>query len=334
VWLSRYELDLWSAFGALGGVLRDELRPSDCIQINMSSRATATVQLTVSAYRLVGARTRVLGVVPVEDSIDSLLDGGDAAPTLLSAYPSYLAQLVREARRRALGPDDFHLRRIDCGGEVLSPSLVRAATETFGAEVGDVFGMTEVLPVRARVCEHGHLHHDVTMGFTEVVNLDSGSPCAPGEVGSLVITPYYPYRECMPVFRHDTRDLVRSLPEGELTCSLAAMPATSTVLGKAGHVLSIDGRIITPRELVEVLESLPGQPWPARFSATALADHLRIELSRDTAGELSPADLQRHIASRTGGVPVVCRVVDGDAALGLRRLRADLIEHTFTRQEA
>ena len=35
-----------------------------------------------------------------------------------------------------------------------------------------------------------------------------------------MITPYYPYRECMPVFRYDTRDVVRRLADDELDCSL------------------------------------------------------------------------------------------------------------------
>src|SRR5919197_1008579 len=43
VWLSRYELDLWSALAALSGLLRDEIRPDDCMQINISSRATAAM---------------------------------------------------------------------------------------------------------------------------------------------------------------------------------------------------------------------------------------------------------------------------------------------------
>ena len=46
---------------------------------------------------------------------------------ILSAVPSYLGELVVAARRRGMGPSDFSLRRIDVGGEVLSPSLAAAA---------------------------------------------------------------------------------------------------------------------------------------------------------------------------------------------------------------
>ncbi|MDQ3849041.1 MAG: AMP-binding protein [Actinomycetota bacterium] len=331
VWLSRYELELWPALAALSGLLRDEIRPDDCMQINISSRATAAMAQNMAVCRLVGARTRPLGIVPVAESLNSLLGGPQPAPTLLATYPSYLAELVKLARRKGLGSEDFRLRRVDCGGEVLSPALARAARETLGpVRVNDTFGMTEVLPVSGRVCEQGHLHHDLNMGFVEVIDIDTAQPAAPGELGSVVITPYYPYRECMPVFRYDTRDVVRQLDHGELTCSLAATPATSQILGKADHLLRVNGRAVTPREIVEACEALPGEPWPARVAVRALSEELELTLSQDTVGALTADEVARRIAVDADGVPIVCTLRDGPSAAALRPLRADLIESTFT----
>ncbi|MDQ6660751.1 MAG: hypothetical protein M3Z24_07280 [Chloroflexota bacterium] len=90
IWLSRYEIELWPAMAALSGLLRNEINPQDCMQINISSRATAAVQQNLTVCRLVGARSRVLGVIPPDESLDSLLSGGDEAPTLLSTYPAIL----------------------------------------------------------------------------------------------------------------------------------------------------------------------------------------------------------------------------------------------------
>ena len=334
VWLSRYELELWPALAALSGLLRGEIGPEDCMQINISSRATAAMTQNMAVCRLVGARTLPLGLVPAAESLHSLLTGGERAPTLLATYPSYLAQIVRLARHQGLGPQDFRLRRIDCGGEVLSPALARAARETLGPVlVNDTFGMTEVLPVSGRVCEQGHLHHDLNMGYVEVIGLDGDAPAAAGELGSVVITPYFPYRECMPVLRYDTRDVVRRLAEGDLTCSLSGTPATSQILGKAGHLLQVGGRVVTPREIVEACEALPGEPWPARFGVRALRDELELTLSADTAGELDGAEIARRIALDERGLPVVCSVVGGPAGKALRPLRADLLESTFTAEK-
>jgi phenylacetate-coenzyme A ligase PaaK-like adenylate-forming protein len=330
VWLSRYELRLWPALAALSGLLRDELRSDDCMQINISSRATAAVQQNMAICRLVGALARPLGIVAPDESLDALLANGGQAPTLLATYPSYLAELVKAARARGVGPEDLRLRRIDCGGEVLSPGLAAAARETLGAVVNDTFAMTEVLPVSGRVCEQGHLHHDLNMGLVEVVDLDTGEPSSAGELGTVVITPYYPYRECMPVFRYDTRDVVRRLPEESLTCSLAGVPATSRILGKAGHMLRVGGRVVTARELVEACEALPGEPWPARFSARALPGRLELSVSADTAGALSAGELARRIGADAGGLEVACSLVAGAASTTLRPLRADLRETSFT----
>lgn len=328
VWLSRYEIELWPAVAALSGLLRGEIGPDDCLQINISSRATAAVQLNLAVCRLVGARSRMLGVVPVEESLNGLLGAGAAAPTLLATYPSYLAQLVVAARRRGLGPDDFRLRRIDCAGEVLSTALSAAATQTFGSEVNDAFGMTEVLPVGGRACNGGHLHHDLNTGFIEVIDLESGEPAAPGEMGTVVITPYYPYRECMPVFRYDTRDVVRRLPDEPLTCDLAGMPGTSRILGKADHLLRLRSGTVTLRDLVEVVEGLPAEPWPARFGAHLDGQRLLLHVPGATLEGSGPEEVRHRLAER--GLDLdVATIVDDSRDACLRPLRADLLETTF-----
>ena len=158
---------------------------------------------------------------------------------------------MHAARRRGLGPGDFRLRRVTVGGEVLSPHLAQAACQTFGVPlVEDPYSMTEVIPVTGRTCSQRHLHHDVNIGLTERLDLRTGEPAAAGALATLVITPYFPYRDCAPVFRFDTRDVVRCLPDGPLGCELAGIPATSQILGKADHLLHLsNGDVVTPRQL-------------------------------------------------------------------------------------
>jgi hypothetical protein len=134
----------------------------------------------------------------------------------------------------------------------------------------------------------------------------------------------------MPVFRYDTRDVVRRLADADLDCSLAGTPATSQILGKADHLLHIGGRVVTPREIVEACEALPGEPWPARFRVRALPGELELTLSQDTAGGLTADEVARRIALDERGLPVVCTVVDAPSATALRPLRSDLLETTFT----
>ena len=330
VWLSRYEMELWPALGALASLLRDELRPGDVMQVNLSSRSTAALHLSAAGCRLIGAGFRPLGIVPPEASLEGLAEG-DA--TILFTCPSYLAELVKAARRRGMGAGDFRLRRLTVGGEVLSASLARAAARTFGvAMVEDPYSMTEVAPVNGRTCSQGHQHHDLNLGLTELIDLDTGEPAAPGALGTFVITPYFPYRDCMPVFRYDTRDVARCLPDVPLRCELAGVPATSQILGKADQLVHMDGEIITPRQLIEAIEALPAEPWPARYRATARDGRIRLTLPATAIAGFGEAEARRHFAA--AGLDVDLDIVGDGQTASLRRTRSDLHETTFASQHA
>ncbi|MEV5574296.1 AMP-binding protein [Spirillospora sp. NPDC052269] len=328
VWLSRYELELWPALIALAMLLRGEVRPGDCMQINVSSRATAAVQEDLEMLRLSNASARVVGQVPPDESIDHLLDRAGGIPTLLGAYPSYLGQLVTAARRRGLGPDDFELRALFVGGEVLSPHLAEAARDTFGVrQIHDTYGVTELLPAGGRSCEGGHLHLDLNMGYAEVERLDADEPAEVGELGTLVVTPFYPYRECMPVLRYDTRDVVRVLPD-ELDCELAGVPAVSKILGKESRLLRTRDGIVTQRDVVEALDGLPGVEWPVRHQARVSGDG-RLHLTVAARGP-SPSDVVKAFADRDLDVTAEIVELDEDEARLFHPLRCDLREETFT----
>jgi phenylacetate-CoA ligase len=326
VWLSRYEMELWPALGALASVLRGELRPGDVQQVNLSSRSTVAVHVAANACRLVGAACCPLGVVSPETALDSLAEAG---ATILLTTPSYLAELVTACRRAGMGGGDFRLRRIVAGGEVLSASLARAAARTFGvALVEDPYSMTEIVPIGARPCGQGHLHHDTNLGLTELVDLDTGEAAEPGALGTLVITPYFPYRDCTPVFRYDTRDVARRLPDTPLRCELASVPATSLILGKADHLLRIPGgEVVTSRQFIEAVESLPAEPWPARYRAAACDNRIRLTLPASAIAGYGEAEAVRHFAA--AGLEVDLDIVGDDQAVSLRHTRSDMHETTF-----
>jgi phenylacetate-CoA ligase len=331
VWLSRYEMELWPALGALASVLRGELRPGDVMQLNVSSRSAVAVHLAAAGCRLAGAGCRPLGIVAPETALDNLAEGG---ATVLLTVPSYLAELVTAARRAGLGAGDFQLRRLVVGGEVLSASLARAAARTFGVPlVEDPYSMTEIIPVTGRPCSQGHMHHDLNLGLTELVDLDTGEPAAPGTLGTLVITPYFPYRDCTPVFRFDTRDVARCLPDAPLRCELAGIPATSQILGKADHLLRLpDGEVVTSRQLIEAIESLPAEPWPARYRAAARDGRIRLTLPVSAIAGYGEAEARRHFAA--AGLDTDLDLVGDDQAASLRHTRSDMHETTFASQHA
>jgi hypothetical protein len=164
------------------------------------------------------------------------------------------------------------------------------------------------------------------MGLVEVISLDGDRPCAPGELGTMVVTPFFPYRECTPVFRYDTRDVVRRLPDEALTCNLAGVPALSAILGKAGHLLPTTAGFLTPRDIVEVLEALPAEPWPAQYRADTEHGVLRLGIPPATVAGTTTREIVRRFAAR--GIDCIIDLIDTDEPL--RYVRADLAETTFT----
>jgi phenylacetate-CoA ligase len=331
IWLSRYEMEIWPALGALAGVIRGELLPDDVIQVNVSSRATGSVHLNVAGCRLVGAACRVLGIVPPDEALDGLANRG---ATQLATVPSYLAELEVAARRRGMGPKDFRLRSIDVGGEVLSPSLAQAARETFGVtSIRDLFAMTEVVPVFGRTCTGGHLHFDINLGLVEFLDIESGEPAEPGALATVVVTPFFPYRDCMPVFRYDTRDVVRCLPGDALTCELAGLPGTGPIEGKADHLMRLGPTdVVTSRQLIDAIEALPTKPWPARFRAAVDDGRIRLTLPVSAVAGLDQAEVACHFADR--GLDLDIALVGDEEASALRPLRSDLHEMTFAARPA
>jgi phenylacetate-coenzyme A ligase PaaK-like adenylate-forming protein len=193
--------------------------------------------------------------------------------------------------------------------------------------------MTEIAPVSGRTCSQAHQHYDLGVGYTELIDLDTGEPAAAGALGTLVITPYFPYRDCMPVFRYDTRDVARCLPDTPLRCELSGIPATSQILGKSNQLLRLpDGGIVTPRQLIEAIEALPAEPWPARYRAEVSGGRIRLTLPAGAIADYGEAAAQRHFAA--AGLDVDLDIVGDDEATSLRRTRSDLHETTFADRPA
>jgi hypothetical protein len=87
------------------------------------------------------------------------------------------------------------------------------------------------------------------------------------------------------------------------------------------------GAVVTPRDLVEAVDALPSQPWPARFRAESAGDRIRLTLPVSAVAGLGVGDTHRHFAER--GLEVDLDLVADDQGPALRRLRSDLHELTF-----
>lgn len=292
-WFTGYELDLAAAYQALALMVGNGLRHDDVVQICVSSRSTVAVQTMLRSLRLIGATGRAVGTVDPGEALAMLaapsgLPGRKQQPSMLVATASYLGALVDAAGKRGYAAGDFGLAQVLCGGEVLSRALRERVERTFGATVSDNYSMTEVFPVGGATCSAGHLHFAAETGLVEVLDPVTYAPTAPGEVGTLVITPFLPYREATMVLRMATGDLVRVLAAPP-SCELAAQPATSPLLGRVTQVAP--GRsTLHQRDLLELLDPEPALPQPVRYGLQPADDGFDLHV---LGPEDDPALVQR-----------------------------------------
>lgn len=305
-WFSRYELELAAALAAVSFVISIGLGPEDVVQISVSSRAILGLHTTMQAARMVGSACFVTGIIDPAETIARLvapvgLSGKKARVSVISVSPSYLGMLEQAARHRGYAASDFGLEHILCGGEILTDALRARTEDTFGAEVTDNYAMTETFPLAGLVCDARHLHVAADQGLVEVLDPHTYQPTAPGEVGMLVITPYPPYRQTMPVLRLATGDLVRRLVDAP-TCELAALPATSPLLGKASMCPDGGDRSCYQREFLELVESEADLPLPVQYAVIPAAAGFALHLVADDADTGLGCRLMARAADR--GLPV------------------------------
>ena len=314
-WFSRYEVELAKSLAAVSMIMNGGLGPDDVFQICVSSRAVLGLQNTMDACQLIGAACFLNGITDPGETLRVLTEpvgipGKKARVSAISINPSYLGVLMQEARRRGYSAEDFGLERIFCGGEILTGSLRRRAEEAFGAPITDNYAMTETFPLAGIVCDDGHLHLAADQGLVEVLHPETLAPVAPGQTGMLVITPYPPYRETMPLLRLATGDLVRRLVD-EPRCELASMPATSPLLGKASLYPGGLDEPLYQRDILDLLECEPDVPFPCRYAVTPRA-----------------GDFELHVLASEPGSSLQRRLEEGSAArslpIGRVTLHADL----------
>ncbi|MFB4268021.1 phenylacetate--CoA ligase family protein [Nonomuraea sp. GTA35] len=324
VWFSAYEIELMSSLSALALMMAGNLRSDDVWANAISSRSIAQI-LTERAVTRTGAAFAHLGAIDPAATLDRLatplhVPGKRAQITHLNLTASYLAALVQEADRGGWKAGDFALTTIWSGGEVLTDALRERAEQVFGAEIHDGYSMTEIAPVSGRVCPDGHLHLPPDQGLIEILDPVTLAPAAPGEIGTIVVTPYSTFRDTTLLLRYVTGDLVRTLPEGETpSCALAALPAASRVLGR----MSPGG--VTTRDVLDLLQAEHALPLPTRYA-------LEGDLLYVVAGKHDPGLLGR-LEERAHGLPLtgIVLVETAEDLPAPCRLRADLLELSFER---
>jgi phenylacetate-coenzyme A ligase PaaK-like adenylate-forming protein len=335
---SSYELRVHSALTAIASLMNGDLLAEDIVQISTSARGTLGNVCLAGACAHIGAQTYLAGMIEPASALALLTEkrqtyGKKARTSVLYTYPSYLGELVEYGLAHGYRPADFGLERIFVGGETLTEGLKARSQQLFGDAhvIESAYGMTEIWPFGGQPCEAGHLHYEISQGLVEVVDPETGAEAKPGEVGVIIATPFYPYRETTLLLRYETGDIAR-VPLGPLTCRLRNLPATERLLGKRDLVVRHEDGWTYPRQIAEALEALDQVPLPARYGCWAIPGGVAVEVVVREA----TAETRRRVATslEARGVPV------RELHLCVRRdqlqcpipLRGDLREAVFSQR--
>jgi phenylacetate-coenzyme A ligase PaaK-like adenylate-forming protein len=331
---SAYELQVSMALGAIQLLTDGRIGHEDIVQLNTSSRASLGNVCFAGACARVGGLVSPVGLVDPELALGLLaeprrLAGKKPKVSVLLTYPSYLGQLTESGLGRGYRPSDFGLERIAVGGEIVTAGLKARCQRLFGpVQFDEGYGMTEIWGMGGRRCPEGHLHFEPIRGLLEVLDPDTGLASRPGEVGTIVATPFPPFQDATVVLRYDTEDLVHTL-SGSAACGLASLPATTDLLGKRRLAVRHDGGWVLPRDVLEALEALDDVPLPVRCGVVAALGGGVVEAGVRRATPAAHPAIEQALEAR--GVPLRGLRLVGDPSQLTHPLplRGDLRESSF-----
>lgn len=180
----------------------------------------------------------------------------DLETTVFCCTASMGLLMAEEVERRELR-DKINLKRVICGSERSSDAMRRRITELLGLEdLFDIPGMTELYgPGTGLDCaRHEGIHYWADYYILEIVDPETLSPVAPGEIGEMVVTTLR--KEAVPLIRYRTRDLTRLIAH---PCSCGnILPMHDRILGRSDDMFIIRGVNVYPGQIDDILSRTPG----------------------------------------------------------------------------
>jgi phenylacetate-CoA ligase len=129
-------------------------------------------------------------------------------PTVFMGMSSFALHLATLAEARGLDLAASSVAKVVCSAETLSDAKRAKIARQWGAEVFDVFGMSEAGLMGAETSAHDGIHIWTDLFHVEVVDPATGREVPEGEVGTFCVTPLWT-NHATPFLRWNSGDLVR-----------------------------------------------------------------------------------------------------------------------------
>jgi len=128
-------------------------------------------------------------------------------PTIFMGMSSFALHLANLAEAQGIDLAASSVRKVVCTAETLSAAKREKISRMWGAEVFDVFGMSEAGLMGAENSAHDGIHIWTDLYFIEVVDIETGKIVPDGQVGTLCVTPLWT-NHATPFLRWNSGDLV------------------------------------------------------------------------------------------------------------------------------
>ena len=149
--------------------------------------------------------------VPSAAQIDLILT---LQPTVLICMSSFALHLANVADASGIDLADSTVAKVICSAETLSKAKREKLTRMWGAEVYDVFGMSEAGLMGAEGSAHDGIHIWTDMFHIEVIDPDTGRQLPDGDEGTFCVTPLWT-GHATPLLRWNSGDIVRHIERGD-----------------------------------------------------------------------------------------------------------------------
>lgn len=176
-------------------------------------------------------------------------------PTMWMGMPSYGLHLANMAAAQGIDLAGSSVRKVLVGAEALSAAKREKLERMWGAEVNDLFGMTEIGTLGADSHLHEGFHIWTDQAMFEVVDEKTGLPVAEGEPGLMVITPLF-INNATPFLRWSSGDIVTIRRESGLDGPYSVFPIMRHAHRTAGF-FKIRGVNINHSEFEDFMFRLP-----------------------------------------------------------------------------
>ena len=217
-------------------------------------------------------------------------------PTVVMGMSSFVLHLASLAQQQGLDLPSLGIGKLVCTAESLSQAKREKLKRQWGAEVYDVFGMSEAGLMGAENAAHDGIHIWTDLFYVEVVDPDTGKQLPHGEVGTFCVTPLWT-NHATPFLRWNSGDLVSFVEQSSGSGIFAELLPMIRHANRTTGFFKLRGVNINHAEFEDLmfrLEDVANFQVILETDAGSHREMLRIRLEPNASAD--PASLSRQVA--------------------------------------